>query len=65
MAWMPSASTCGGATSRVPPTTQFDWSYYDQVFDLNTSKGLDLAPILAFHQAGGNVGDDYTSLLLS
>ncbi len=42
---------------------RFDWSYYDRVFDLITSKGLDLAPILSFHQAGGNVGDDYTSLL--
>ncbi|WP_208104288.1 family 14 glycosylhydrolase [Geodermatophilus obscurus] len=44
---------------------RFDWSYYDRVFDLITSKGLDLAPILSFHQAGGNVGDDYTSLLPS
>lgn len=44
---------------------RFDWSYYDRVFDVITSKGLDLAPILSFHQAGGNVGDDYTSLLPS
>jgi beta-amylase len=44
---------------------QFDWTYYDRVFGLITSKGLDLAPILSFHQAGGNVGDDYTSLLPS
>lgn len=44
---------------------QFDWSYYDQVFDLITSYGLELAPILSFHQCGGNVGDDYTSLLPS
>jgi hypothetical protein len=42
---------------------RFDWSYYDRIFELITSKGLDLAPILSFHQAGGNVGDDYTSLL--
>ncbi|SDC87370.1 Glycosyl hydrolase family 14 [Geodermatophilus telluris] len=42
---------------------QFDWTYYDRVFDVVTSKGLDLAPILSFHQCGGNVGDDYTSLL--
>jgi hypothetical protein len=42
---------------------RFDWSYYDRVFDVITSEGLDLAPILSFHQAGGNVGDDYTSLL--
>ena len=44
---------------------RFDWSYYDRVFDLITAYGLDLAPILSFHQAGGNVGDDYTSLLPS
>ena len=44
---------------------QFDWSYYDRVFGLITSTGLDLAPILSFHQAGGNVGDDHTSLLPS
>ncbi|HXV94191.1 MAG TPA: family 14 glycosylhydrolase, partial [Pseudonocardia sp.] len=44
---------------------QFDWSYYDRVFDLITANGLDLAPILSFHQCGGNVGDDYTSLLPS
>ncbi len=41
----------------------FDWSYYDRVFELITANGLDLAPILSFHQCGGNVGDDYTSLL--
>src|SRR3712207_1870766 len=44
---------------------QFDWTYYDRIFDVITSKGLDLAPILSFHQAGGNVGDDCTSLLPS
>ncbi|MGY1668067.1 family 14 glycosylhydrolase [Geodermatophilus sp. SYSU D00696] len=42
---------------------QFDWAYYDRIFEVITSKGLDLAPILSFHQCGGNVGDDYTSLL--
>ncbi|MCY7340932.1 MAG: family 14 glycosylhydrolase [Pseudonocardia sp.] len=42
---------------------RFDWSYYDRVFELITANGLDIAPILSFHQAGGNVGDDYTSLL--
>lgn len=44
---------------------RFDWSYYDRVFDLITAYGLDIAPILSFHQCGGNVGDDYTSLLPS
>ena len=42
---------------------RFDWSYYDRVFAEVTRAGLDLAPILSFHQCGGNVGDDYTSLL--
>ncbi|SDX99437.1 Glycosyl hydrolase family 14 [Geodermatophilus africanus] len=42
---------------------RFDWAYYDRVFATVTAAGLDLAPILSFHQAGGNVGDDYTSLL--
>jgi len=41
----------------------FDWSYYDRVFELITANGLEIAPILSFHQCGGNVGDDYTSLL--
>ncbi len=44
---------------------RFDWSYYDRVFDLITANGLEIAPILSFHQCGGNVGDDYTSLLPS
>ena len=44
---------------------RFDWAYYDRVFATITAEGLDLAPILSFHQAGGNVGDDYTSLLPS
>jgi beta-amylase len=44
---------------------RFDWAYYDRVFETITSHGLDIAPILSFHQAGGNVGDDYTSLLPS
>lgn len=44
---------------------QFDWRYYDRVFREITDAGLDLAPILSFHQCGGNVGDDYTSLLPS
>lgn len=44
---------------------RFDWSYYDRVFEEITDAGLDIAPILSFHQCGGNVGDDYTSLLPS
>ena len=44
---------------------RFDWTYYDRVFETITDAGLDIAPILSFHQCGGNVGDDYTSLLPS
>lgn len=44
---------------------KFDWAYYDKVFAKITKAGLDIAPILSFHQCGGNVGDDYTSLLPS
>lgn len=42
---------------------RFDWAYYDRVFAAITAEGLDIAPILSLHQCGGNVGDDYTSLL--
>ena len=42
---------------------RFDWRYYDRVFDTITDAGLEIAPIFSFHQCGGNVGDDYTSLL--
>src|SRR6478672_686628 len=36
---------------------QFNWTYYDQVFQAITSRGLDIVPIFSFHQCGGNVGD--------
>ena len=41
----------------------FDWSYYDTIFREITDAGLNIVAIMSFHQAGGNVGDDYTSLL--
>ena len=44
---------------------RFTWGYYDRVFAAITAAGLDIAPIFSFHQCGGNVGDDYTSLLPS
>ncbi len=44
---------------------RFDWSYYDRVFELIDRNELNIIPILSFHQCGGNVGDDYTSLLPS
>lgn len=41
----------------------FNWGYYRSVFKEITDQGLDIIPILSFHQCGGNVGDNYTSLL--
>ena len=41
----------------------FDWSYYDTIFQKITAAGLDIVAIMSFHQAGGNVGDDYTAYL--
>lgn len=36
---------------------QFDWGYYDDLFGRITAAGLDVVPIMSFHQCGGNVGD--------
>jgi hypothetical protein len=44
---------------------QFDWSYYDTIFGKIRNAGLDIVPIMSFHQCGGNVGDDYTSYIPS
>jgi len=38
---------------------KFDWSYYDRVVALLKRLGLQWVPILSFHQAGGNVNDDF------
>ncbi len=38
---------------------QFDWSYYDALFKMITDAGLQIQPIMSFHQCGGNVGDTY------
>uniref|UniRef100_UPI004048E32A family 14 glycosylhydrolase n=1 Tax=Rheinheimera sp. TaxID=1869214 RepID=UPI004048E32A len=37
---------------------QFNWQYYDAIFADITAAGLKIVPIMAFHQCGGNVGDD-------
>lgn len=37
---------------------QFNWQYYDEIFSDITAAGLNIIPIMAFHQCGGNVGDD-------
>jgi beta-amylase len=36
----------------------FNWTYYDQVFDKIRQAGLKIAPILSFHKCGGGPGDD-------
>ncbi len=36
----------------------FDWSYYDTIFSKIKNAGLKIVPIMSFHQAGANVGDD-------
>lgn len=42
---------------------KFDWSYYRQIVDLLKINGLNWVPILSFHQAGGNVNDDFSQML--
>lgn len=37
---------------------QFDWRYYDAIFSDIRAAELKIIPIMAFHQCGGNVGDD-------
>lgn len=37
---------------------QFNWHYYDNIFADIRAAGLKIVPIMAFHQCGGNVGDD-------
>lgn len=37
---------------------QFNWQYYDEIFADIRGAGLKIMPIIAFHQCGGNVGDD-------
>ena len=38
---------------------QFDWSYYDRLVAELAAQQMHWVPILAFHQAGGNVNDDF------
>jgi beta-amylase len=35
---------------------QWDWSYYDSLFDDVESAGLYIVPVMSFHKCGGNVG---------
>ncbi|GAA5218584.1 family 14 glycosylhydrolase [Corallincola platygyrae] len=38
---------------------RFDWSYYDKVVEILAANEMHWVPILSFHQAGGNVNDDF------
>ncbi len=38
---------------------QYDWSYYDTLFQYIADAGLKIHPIMSFHSCGGNVGDTY------
>ena len=37
---------------------QFDWTYYDSVFQTIRDRGLKIVPIMSFHKCGGGPGDD-------
>lgn len=39
----------------------WDWSYYDTVFEMIVDAGMQIVPIMSFHKCGGGPGDDYTS----
>ena len=41
----------------------YDWSYYRQIVDLLKNNGLNWVPIFSFHQAGGNVNDDFSQMI--
>ncbi|MEH0156627.1 family 14 glycosylhydrolase [Limibacter armeniacum] len=41
----------------------YDWRYYDTIVRKIRSNGLNWVPILSFHQAGGNVNDDFLQLI--
>jgi beta-amylase len=41
-----------------PTRDGYDWAYYDKLFAAIRGAGLDIVPVMSFHQCGGNVGDD-------
>jgi alpha-amylase len=47
-----------------PARGSFEWSYYDKLFAAVTRAGLDLVPMMSFHQCGGNVGDECKTIPL-
>ncbi len=41
----------------------FDWSYYDRLVEVLEANNMHWVPILSFHQAGGNVNDDFNQTI--
>ena len=44
-----------GAVERKPGV--YDWSGYQELFDMVKTKGLRIQAVMSFHACGGNVGD--------
>lgn len=44
-----------GAVERQPGV--YDWSGYQQLFDMVKTQGLRIQAVMSFHACGGNVGD--------
>ena len=42
---------------------EFDWSYYDRLVEVLAANNMHWVPILSFHQAGGNVNDDFNQTI--
>lgn len=42
---------------------EFDWSYYDRLVEVLEAHNMHWVPILSFHQAGGNVNDDFNQTI--
>ncbi|MBD1388922.1 family 14 glycosylhydrolase [Neiella sp. HB171785] len=42
-----------------PQPEVYDWSYYDRMLEVLAAHDMHWVPILSFHQAGGNVNDDF------
>lgn len=42
---------------------EFDWSYYDRLVEVLATHDMHWVPILSFHQAGGNVNDDFNQTI--
>lgn len=41
----------------------YNWDYYIKMVEIIKANGLNWVPILSFHQAGGNINDDYLQLI--